>query len=106
MIAPHFLAWSTPGVAAVFAPFRMNRDLPQIIGQLVMIEGDLYRVKAVHRRLKATPIKRGETIGLVVESASGWLAMREFGKPDPVAWVSERGGPSIRVISTAEDPLP
>ena len=91
VLAPKLLGWHA-GEAAVAAPFgHMQRDKPALVGQLVMLDDELYRVTAVHCKLAATHIRAGETIGLALELADGWSPVRRFGKPHPVAWARTRG---------------
>jgi hypothetical protein len=54
--------------AIVKAPYEMNRDRPDIIGKRVRINGSLYDVLGVNRHAVMSPIRQGETIGLLVEA--------------------------------------
>lgn len=48
------------------SPFKMDRAHPEILGQHVMIDGAVWRVVGVHRKLPSWPIDKGEKIGLLV----------------------------------------
>lgn len=51
----------------VESPGTYNRDKPEIIGELIEAEGQIWKVIAVERHLPATPIWPGEQIGLLVD---------------------------------------
>lgn len=53
---------------AVRAPFAMDGEARQLVGQTARIAGHIYEILAVHRQITG-PIARGEPIGVEVRPA-------------------------------------
>lgn len=45
---------------------EFDRNKPECVGWPVMLAGERYTVRAVERHMPAFPIRKGETIGLLV----------------------------------------
>lgn len=53
-------------IALVECDQERTRDKPGLVGSDVVIDGETYRCTGVERHMPATPISRGERIGLLV----------------------------------------
>ena len=70
MIEFKSLGWTTINGRGDVAIVACDRERPRedcgLVGEAVKIDGYTYVVKGVERRLPASPIRRGEIIGLLV----------------------------------------
>lgn len=57
-------------VVAVRAPRELPRDSTGLIGTLVVIDGEVRRIKGVERTALGRPIRAGEDITLMLETST------------------------------------